>query len=176
MTTAPNRTAFLPALALSLVLALCGTAGAREAAMHLPIGDLTIVSPWARATAPSASAGVAFMVVENAGQAVDRLVAARSPAAERVEFHTHLMEDGIMRMRPVPVIEVPPAGKVELKPGGYHLMLLGLKRPLVEGESFPITLSFEHAGTLQVEAVVASIGASAPSDGHGTGHGSTPGH
>lgn len=176
MTAAPAPTLSLPALALGLLLALCGTVGAQEAAVRFPVGDLTIVSPWARATAPSAPAGAAFMAIENAGQGSDRLVAARSPAAERVEFHTHLTEGGIMRMRPVPAIEVPPSGKVELKPGEYHLMLIGLQRPLVKGESFPVTLSFERAGTVQVDVTVASIGASAPSGGHGTGHGSAANH
>jgi copper(I)-binding protein len=133
---------------------------------------ISVEGAWTRATAPSAKNGGAFMTVRNAGPADDRLVAAASPAAARAELHTHTMTDGVMRMRPVAGgIAVPAGGVTELKPGGLHVMLLGLAAPLAEGTTIPVTLTFEHAGRLTVEVPVMEAGAAgpgpAPMDGHG---------
>ncbi|QJE72025.1 copper chaperone PCu(A)C [Aerophototrophica crusticola] len=118
--------------------------------------DVTATEAWARATTSQARNGGAFLTLSNPGTAPDRLVAAAAPdVAEKVELHTHLMEGGVARMRPVEGgIEVPAGGSVVLKPGGYHVMLMGLKRPLKPGESFPLALTLEKAGTLPVTVQV----------------------
>jgi len=125
-------------------------------------GPVTVSDPWSRATAPTAPTGVAFMTLNTSGEA-DRLVDASSPIAELVELHTHLMDDsGIMRMRPVEAIEITPGEPAHLAPGGLHIMLIGLQEPLVRGERFPLTLTFENAGPLEIAVPVAGPGASGP--------------
>lgn len=129
-------------------------------------GDLHIDHPWSRATAPSAPNGGAYLTIENKGAMPDRLLAARGDVAGRIELHTHNMVDGVMQMRPVEAIEVPAGGKVELKPGGLHIMLLGLKAPLAKDQRFPLTLVFERAGEVAVDVVIDAAGAAAPTTGH----------
>ena len=121
------------------------------------LGSLTVEAPWARASAGAARAGAAFLKVVNDGAAGDRLVAVAASVAERVELHTHLMQDGVMRMRRVEAVPVPGSGSAELKPGGYHVMLLGLHAPLKEGTTFPLTLTFEKAGTITVPVAVGRV-------------------
>lgn len=119
-------------------------------------GDLVIGHPWARPTAGESKVGAAYLSVKNAGTADDTLNGARSEIAERVEIHEHIHDaGGVMRMREVQGGLVAPAGQsVEMKPGGYHIMLLGLKQRLEEGHSFPLTLTFARAGEMQVEVKV----------------------
>jgi len=133
-------------------------------------GALKVEKPWARATAPGAAVGGGYLTVNNPGPAADRLIAASSPAAERMELHEMSMEKDVMRMGVVKSLEVPAGGKLELKPGGYHLMFMQLKAPLKEGTKVPVTLRFAKAGELKVELAVQSMGAGA--GGHGGGHGS----
>lgn len=122
---------------------------------ELPV---TVEKPWARATAGQAANGAAYLTL--VGREVgDRLTSAASPVAETVELHTHLEEDGIMRMRPIESIAIPAGGKVELKPGGLHIMLIGLKAPLKEGRHFPLILIFERAGRIEAEIPVVAAGA-----------------
>lgn len=128
---------------------------------------LHIDHPWSRATAGSARNGAAYMTLNAVGDGDDRLLSAASPVAEKVELHTHLMEDGVMKMRPVTAIEVTPGSPTTLQPGGLHVMLLGLKAPLVKGEKFPLTLTFEKAGKVEVEVNVEAAGAAtAPAGEH----------
>ncbi|MBO6560469.1 MAG: copper chaperone PCu(A)C [Nisaea sp.] len=136
-------------------------------------GDIMIDHPWARATPGRAKNGAAFMKLMNMGGTPDRLMDARGDVAERVELHTHIHENGVMKMRPSGPIEVPANGHVMLEPGSYHVMMIGLKAPLVEGESFPVTLVFEKAGEVTVEITVESVGAGAGGMkmNHGAGHG-----
>lgn len=157
-----NRRFIASVAALSLV-ALPATA--HEAKK----GDLVIDHPWSRATAPSAPNGGAYLSIENKGATPDRLLSARGEAAGRIELHIHTMTNGVMQMRPAEGIEVPAGGKVELKPGVLHIMLLGLKAPLVKGERFALTLVFERAGEVPVDVVVDAAGAGAPTQ-HGHGH------
>lgn len=120
--------------------------------------ELSVEKPWARATAGRAETGAAYVTLKG-GDGADSLIAAASPVAESVELHTHLEEDGVMRMRQVPSIPVGPGEKVELKPGGLHIMLIGLKGPLKEGKRFPLTLTFQRAGTVEVEVPILAPGA-----------------
>jgi copper(I)-binding protein len=129
---------------------------------------LKIEQAWARATPGGAKNGAAYVTLESA--APDALVAASSPVAAKAEVHTHMQDKGVMKMMPVKEVPLDPGKKVELKPGGEHIMLMGLKRPLKEGEHFPLTLTFRNAGTREVEVRVEKPGAGAPSMG-GMEHG-----
>jgi hypothetical protein len=125
--------------------------------------QIQIENPWTRASAPGAQVAGGYMLIRNAGAAGDRLVSATSPAAARVELHVHTNKDGVMQMREVPGYDVPAKGAFALKPGGAHLMLIDLKRPLKEGEKVPVKLRFEKAGEVNAEFAVGGAGsASAP--------------
>lgn len=124
------------------------------------LGDLKIDHPWARASAGAAANGAAYMTITTAGAAADQLVKAASPVADKVELHTHILDGDVMRMRPVSGITVNVGEPAVLRPGGLHVMLIGLKEPLKEGSQFPLTLTFEKAGTVTVQVDVE--GASTP--------------
>lgn len=146
-----RRHLLLGAAAFSLIPVLA-------AAHEFKVGDLTLHHPWARATAQTRP-GAGYVMIENHGTAGDRLVAAESRIAEMVELHTHIMENNVAKMVPVEAIDVPAGGKAELKPHGFHLMFMGLKQPLAEGDTFPVTLVFEHAGKVEVTFVTEAAGA-----------------
>lgn len=122
-----------------------------------------ITAPWARATPGGAKNGAAYMTLESASP--DALVAVSSPVADRLELHTHVQDSGIMKMMPVEQVTLDPGKPVELKPGGIHVMMMGLKRPLKEGDTFPLTLTFK-SGKREVEVRIEKPGAGAPSAGH----------
>ena len=116
-----------------------------------------------RATPAGAPTGVGYLTLTNDGDTPDRLVSASSPAADHVEIHEMKITDGVMSMRPVPGgLAIPPHGSVALKPGSYHLMLIGPKHPFVAGQTIPVTLTFERAGPAQIELAVKPIGVIAP--------------
>lgn len=128
-------------------------------AMH-SLGDLMVESPWARATARGSRVGGAFLTIHNAGEQTDRLIAADSDVAARVQLHRTQMENGVMQMRHVEDgIEIPAGGMAELMPGGFHVMLMGLTAPLQEGSTFPVTLTFERAGSITIDVPVRAAGA-----------------
>lgn len=129
-------------------------------------GGLAVISAWARATPPGVDIGAAYVTIENRGGADDRLVGATTPAAEMVSAHETAEEDGVATMRTLADASVPAGGKLEMRPGGTHLMLMGLSAPLVEGDSVPLTLTFEHAGERTVQLEIAAIGAEEPPAGH----------
>ncbi|MBP2311844.1 copper chaperone PCu(A)C [Azospirillum soli] len=131
-------------------------------------GTVAVTEPWARAGTPAARSGAAFMTIKNGGTEADRLVGAETPVAEKAELHTHLMDNGVMKMREVDAIELPPGESVALRPGGLHVMLMGLKQPLTQGGRFPVTLTFAKAGAVTVEVPIQSAGAMGPS-GMGAG-------
>ncbi|MEW5726403.1 MAG: copper chaperone PCu(A)C [Pseudomonadota bacterium] len=124
--------------------------------------EVTVQDPWSRATARTATTGAIYFTLVNHGGEQDRLIAADSPVAEVVELHTHIEEDGILKMRPVDGVDVPAAGRVSFQPGGLHVMLVGLKAALKEGRTVPVTLTFEKMGTVTVEARILPVGARAP--------------
>lgn len=140
-------------------------------------GPIEIEDLWVRASAPGQTNGAGYMEIENSGSGPDRLVAVRSSAAERVELHTVVTENGVARMTPLEQgLAVPAGGEAELAPGGNHVMFIGLKAPFAEGGTVPATLQFEHAGEVQVQFKVQPLtyrGAAAGQAGHGHGgHGS----
>jgi copper(I)-binding protein len=158
----------------SRVLAAVAIAlGTSLAAAHgYQAGDVHVRHPFATPTPPGARIGAAyFRALENRGTQPDRLLRASTPAAARVELHSgEIGADGVMRMREKESIDVPPNATVMLRPGGGdHLMLMALKKPLVTGDKFLMTLEFERGGKVEVEVVV-----QVPKDGvggHRTGHG-----
>ena len=163
----------LAAVALAFGVSAGGVvAGTGAAEAHdYKVGDLTIDHPWTRATPPKARAGGAYMMIMNAGDAEDRLIGGSSPVAERIEIHEMAVENDVMRMREVEGgIAVPAGGSVELKPGGYHVMLMGLKEQLEEGQDIPLTLEFKDAGLIDVVLTTEAIGAGGHDHGHGHGH------
>jgi len=141
------------------VLTTLFTAAPPLAAADVEAGDLRIAKPWARATVGKSRPAAAYMVIENKGAQADRLVGISSAKAGMAEAHKTEMTDGVMKMKPAGELEVPAGGRVELKPGGLHIMLMKLKEPLVEGESVTIDLVFEQAGPVAVTLPILSIGA-----------------
>ena len=139
------------------------------AADGVQAGQLVIYDAWARASAGPARTGAAYVAIHNHG-GPDRLIGAATPVAERAELHTHIMEGNVMKMRPAAAIAIAAGARVALRPGGEHLMLKGLKAPLAEGASFPLTLKFEKAGAVTVTAGVLKAGAAGPGDPHGAHH------
>jgi copper(I)-binding protein len=119
-----------------------------------------VTNAWARATPGKAENGAAYLTIQS--PTADRLVSVSTPVARKAELHTMSMSGGIMQMRPVAGIDVPGGQPVKLKPGGEHVMLLGLNHPLQEGQSFPLTLTFEKGGTRTVEVAIEKVGASGP--------------
>lgn len=117
--------------------------------------ELFVEHAYARSTVPGQTNGAAYLTIENKGKHADKLIAAASPAAESVQIHTMSMAGNVMKMREVQTIELKPRAKITMNPGdGYHIMLIGLKQPLKRGEKFPLTLSFEKAGKVEVSVTV----------------------
>lgn len=153
----------LRAIFIVYVFSLLVFAGAPEAGAHIyESGPLIVSHPWARASAPTARNGAAYLKIETGPGSKDRLVGTRSPVAETVEVHETTLTDGIARMRRVPEIGIAPDHPVDFAPGGMHLMLMGLKNPLKEGDLFPLILTFEKAGDVAVDVIVESPGAMGP--------------
>lgn len=114
-------------------------------------GSLRLTGAWSRPIPPGAPAAAGYVTITNTGTRPDRLLSATSTAAERVEVHEMKLADGLMRMRPVPGgLALAPGQSVALAPGGYHLMLIGPKKPSVAGGQVPVTLRFERAGAVRV--------------------------
>jgi copper(I)-binding protein len=130
--------------------------GVAAPSMAAPID---VQSPWLRESAGAARTGAGYAVLRNAAAQPDRLLGARSAAAESVEVHSVTMDGGVTRMRPVRGgLPIPARGAVALKPGSYHLMLVGLKRPLRRGETVAIELQFANGKPMTVRFPVRPLG------------------
>ena len=154
-------------LGVLLAAALSGATFAGEA-------DLTIHDPYVRLAPPNAPATGAFMVIKNAGSSDRQLVKAESNVAKAVQLHNHVNENGVMKMREVPSIEVKANGQAELKPGSYHIMLIDLTTELKEGDTVPLTLHFDDGTSQQVSAPVRKLQMTMPAGkdmGAGMGQG-----
>ena len=134
-------------------------------AHQFKLGAITIGHPYARATAAGQPTGGGYMSFANAGPA-DKLVAISADVSTSVELHTMTMEGDVMRMRQVDAIELAAGKTVELKPGGYHVMFVGLKAPLKAGDKFPAKLKFEKAGEVDVTFNVEAPAAAAAEHKH----------
>ncbi len=130
-------------------------------------GNLKISSPWARATPKGASVGGGYMTITNTGTAVDHLVGGSTDIARGFEVHEMKMEGGVMKMRPVAGgIEIKPGQSVTLDPSGYHVMFVGLKDQLKQGDHFKATLQFDKAGKVDVDFAIEGIGAKTGGGNH----------
>ncbi|HEY5208879.1 MAG TPA: copper chaperone PCu(A)C [Pseudolabrys sp.] len=143
----------------AMMLALVGTARAQTS------GDIAVQSVWARATPPGAKTGAVYLMLMNRGGTVDQLVGVTTPVAAMAGIHTEIMDHDVMKMRPLKSVDIAPGGGATLKPGGMHIMLMGLKHPLRRGDHFPLTLQFAHAPALTVQVDIAKVGASMPDMG-----------
>ena len=146
-----------PALARAAVLVTVALFHAAVPAREFTLGSMTVAEPWSRALPPNAPNGAAYFRVRNGGGESDRIVSARTDIADTVEFHTHEMDGGMMKMRRVEWVEVPAGGGVRFKPHGLHLMLFGLKEPLAGGTSYSLTVVFEKAGEVDVSVEVKRV-------------------
>lgn len=148
----------------ALALALMGSVAH---AADYTAGSLHVRHPWSRATPNGAKVAAGYLTIDNQGSAPDRLLGGSAPeVASRIEVHQMSTEGGVMKMHPVEGgLEIKPGASVTLAPGGYHLMLMDLKRPLAPGDEVKGALTFEHAGTVPIAFEVQSIGAPAPSPG-----------
>ena len=140
-------------LAVAACLVVASTALAQT-------GQLEVSNAWARATPAKVENGVAYLTIRS--PTPDRLVSVSSPVAKKAELHTMEMAGMVMKMRPLAGLDIPAGQSVTLKPGGEHIMLMGLNGPLREGQSFPLTLTFEKAGAREVTVPVEKAGAAGP--------------
>jgi len=122
--------------------------------------QLAVDNAWARATPDKAENGAAYLTIRS--PTPDRLLSVASPVAKKVELHTMEMAGMVMKMRPLAGLDIPAGQPVTLKPGAEHIMLEGLGAPLREGQSFPLTLTFEKAGAREVSVAVEKPGAAGP--------------
>jgi periplasmic copper chaperone A len=143
---------FLPSLAL--FLALLGAAGTVRA------GSIEVSDAWARATVVAGQPSAVYLTVRNAGATPDRLIGLASAKADRIELHESKMVGAAMTMAPVDGLDLAPGATVKLAPGGYHAMIFGLAAPLNPGDTLPLTLTFEHGGTVTLAVPVKPLGAS----------------
>lgn len=133
-------------------------------------GSIEIKHPWSRATPKGSEVAGGYMTLINTGKEADRLVGGSLPTAGKFEIHEMSMDGTVMKMRQLPNgIEIKPGQTVELKPGSYHLMFVGLKAPFEQGKKVKGTLRFEKAGTVEVEYAVEPVG------GTPKGHGASGG-
>jgi len=142
-----------PLLAVAVCLAIISTALAQT-------GQLEVSSAWARATPAKAENGIAYLTIRS--PTPDRLLSVSSPVAKKAELNTMEMSGMVMKMRPIASLDIPAGQPVTLKPSGEHIMLLGLNALLREGQSFPLTLTFEKAGAREVTVAVEKPGAAGP--------------
>ena len=138
-----------------LVLLSGGFAYAQTSAQN----TIVVERPWARATPVGARTGVVYVTLFNNGSSSDSLVSAATPVADQVQFHSATEENGVSRMREMRTVDVTPGAKVAFSPGGLHIMVVGLKQPLKEGKTFPLTLNFEKAGKVDVTVPIEKVGA-----------------
>jgi periplasmic copper chaperone A len=148
------------------ILAALSLAPAR--AEDVKAGDLVISQAWTRATPGGAKTGGGFVTIENKGTTPDKLIGASADGAGKIEVHEMVMNEGVMKMRPVEGgLTIDPGKTVKLAPGGLHLMMMDLKSPLKQGDKMPVTLEFEKAGKVAVTLDVQGVGAQGPAAGGG---------
>ena len=142
--------------------------GAQAHAADVNIGPINISNPWVRATPKGATAGVGYMTITNKGTTPDRLTCVTPPELSKCEIHSTTMEEGVSKMRPVSDgLEIKPGETVELKPGGFHVMLSELKQPLTQGKSVKVTLQFKNAGKVTVDYPIQPVGSAGPKSNMG---------
>ena len=137
-------------------------------AEDVTVGALKISTPWTRATPKGASIGGGYVTITNTGSTSDTLIGGSSDISNHLEVHEMSMDKGVMKMRMMPKgLEIKPGDTVVLKPGGYHIMFMGLKQQLMQNQHIKATLQFDKAGKVAVDFAVAGVGAQTPAAAHG---------
>jgi copper(I)-binding protein len=150
-------------LGFAATLFYCATALAQQTGVQptaAQTGGVEISDAWARATPGGAENGAAYLTLVSPSG--DRLTGVASPAAAKAQVHEMTNDGGVMKMREVTAVDLPPGKPVTLKPGGLHIMMMGLKHPLRPGQTVPLTLHFEKSGTREVSAAIGKVGAMGP--------------
>jgi Uncharacterized protein conserved in bacteria len=151
--------------ALAAAILVVTPAFAHNGVIHL--GNINISLPFTRATLPNAPVAGGFLTIENTGTESDRLISLASEIADETQIHEMAMQGDVMKMRPLTEgLEIPAGETVVLAPGGFHIMFMGLKQTLVEGETITVTLTFEKAGTVDVVLPIEAAAADAPTAEH----------
>jgi copper(I)-binding protein len=162
--------AFLRASAAALLVALSAPpvlAHDTDSHAQVEVGPLVLTQGFSRATRPGAPVAGGFLTIANTGSADDRLIGASSAVAGHMEVHEMAMADGVMRMRELDGgLPIPAGATVTLQPGGFHVMFMELKQPLVEGETVDVTLVFEKAGEVTLPLAILAPDARALEAGH----------
>lgn len=140
-----------------ILLLLAATFAASAFAQDTKIGSITVAHPWARATPGAVKNSAAFMSFDNKG-AADKLIGVTGDVAKEIQIHSMITEAGVMKMREIKSLDIPANGKAELKPGGFHIMLIGVPDGLKEGTKFPLKLKFEKAGEVTVQVTAEKPG------------------
>jgi copper(I)-binding protein len=122
---------------------------------------IVVKEAWARATPPGASVGAIYVSIENRGDAEDQVISVESSAADSAMLHATVEEEGISQMRESEG-RIAPSGTLKMEPGGTHIMLMGLSKPLMEGETVDVTLNFDKAGKVTIDATVTPVGSASP--------------
>ena len=154
----------------SLLLVILAIQSNPTSAGHHEGNSLTVEAVWARATPGSATNGAVYLTIKNKGHDDDQLIKAHSDQSALSSLHTHIMYKGISRLRPVYAIFIPKMGTAQLKPGGDHIMLMGLKKPLKEGDTISLSLTFKKAGTKNLTVSVKKVGAMSGTAHHSMEH------
>lgn len=157
----------LAALLLAFAAASCGAPqDTTEQAAPAPAAGVEVRDAWAAPTPGGVAVSAGYLTIANGGAEADALIGASSPRAGHVEIHEMVMEGDVMRMRPLPRLDIPAGGEASLAPGGAHLMFMDVIAPFAEGESVDVTLTFERAGDVALTLPVRRNTASS----HGAGH------
>jgi periplasmic copper chaperone A len=153
-------------------VAVSALSGGAASALDYKVGALEIDSPWSRAVPRGAKVAAGYMKIKNAGTEPDRLVSGSTSVAGGLMIHEMTMDNGVMKMRPLPSgLEIKPGETIELKPGSFHIMMTDLKQPIQRGKPFKASLMFEKAGEVDVDFAVEAAGAtSAAASAHDAHH------
>ncbi len=134
--------------------------------------DVHVEDAWSLPLPPTSVNGAAYLTVHNRGSVADRLLEVESDIAGKAELHSHVMQDGQMSMVRLSGVDIPPNASVKFAPGGLHVMLLGLTRPFIRGEQYPLILRFEHAGEVSAVVMIKEQSAMSGHTGHSVSEGS----
>jgi copper(I)-binding protein len=151
---AARRPGFFMVWKCLLLLLLPLAAAQAQPPLAFQLGHIQVTRLWAPPTPPTASVAAVYLWITNSGSKADRLLSVSSPVAGSAELHSTTMTQGIMRMRMVEAVDLPPGVPIKIQPGGLHIMLQGLKQPLQPGSTLTLTLEFRDAGMLTVQVPV----------------------
>lgn len=141
---------FMAAVAVTLAALYSTPSAAHEHKKMVKAGDLMISGIWARPTPPTAKTGAAYFVIKNTGSVDDVLIGVKGRVSKKTEIHETKMLGSVMKMQHVGKVEIPAGGTAALKPGSFHIMLMGLYGPIKKGDTFPLTLTFEKNGDVEI--------------------------